>query len=555
MKVLVHFGAGAIGRGFIAPLFTASGWQVVFIDVNEQVVADLQGGSYQIEEVSRAGREMCTIEPVSALDGRDQVAVAEALANCDLASTAVGLGALRYLGAVFAEGITQRIAQRSEPLDVLLCENGIDAVQQLHAAVREAGAQPGDLDRLGLVRTSIGRMIPPPQAEKPLLVEPFAQLPVERRAFQGAPPSDVAGIVLADDFDLVQRKKLYLHNCTHACFAYAGAQRGYTDLPQCVADPDLAALVRAASEEVITSLVLAHGSTPEQQEQIQVHARAFVSELFERYANPYLGDTVARVGRDPWRKLAPGDRLVGAAQLCVQQGVTPHFLANFILSATAWNIDDADRDVERWRDMQQHGWRNLVIAAGLSEEDPLMTTLDVAAARRQAAEQIRAAGMVISSSEEAEIEIADFGLKRYEELGLAILVYCNTDRCCAKELAMLPGQICPEHLHPPVDGDPGKEETFRVRQGEVHLFVAGESDNAEAQSFAEQFIPSDKRDAFAAYQHVHLGPGDQYTLAPNTPHWFVAGQDGAVVSEFSTKSRDEADIFLDPEIQRLPDLD
>ena len=181
-----------------------------------------------------------------------------------------------------------------------------------------------------------------------------------------------------------------------------------------------------------------------------------------------------------------------------------------------------------------------------------MSALDLAAARSQAAKQIRDAGMIITADEEATIEIADFGLQRYDELGLAILVYCNTDRCCAKELAMLPGQICPEHLHPPVDDDPGKEETFRVRQGEVHLFVAGDADNAEAQAFAEQFIPADKKDAFAAYKHVHLLPGDQYTLDPNTPHWFVAGKEGAVVSEFSTKSRDEADIFLDAEIQRVP---
>jgi D-lyxose ketol-isomerase len=129
----------------------------------------------------------------------------------------------------------------------------------------------------------------------------------------------------------------------------------------------------------------------------------------------------------------------------------------------------------------------------------------------------------------------------------------NTESCCAKELAMLPGQLCPEHRHPPVDGKPGKEETFRVRAGEVHLFLPGHKKDSGEREHALQLVPADKRDAFTVFKHVHLWPGDQYTLKANTPHWFVAGSEGAVVSEFSTASRDEADIFTDDTIIRVPD--
>jgi D-lyxose ketol-isomerase len=101
----------------------------------------------------------------------------------------------------------------------------------------------------------------------------------------------------------------------------------------------------------------------------------------------------------------------------------------------------------------------------------------------------------------------------------------NTDRVCAKELVLFPHQRCPEHRHPPFEGEPGKEETFRVRRGVVHLHVEGASD-------------------------VTLGPGDQYTIPPNTPHSFEAGDEGAIVSEFSTTSRDALDIFTDPRIVR-----
>jgi D-lyxose ketol-isomerase len=135
------------------------------------------------------------------------------------------------------------------------------------------------------------------------------------------------------------------------------------------------------------------------------------------------------------------------------------------------------------------------------------------------------AGIVLTPREREEIEIADFGLGRLDEVGLQIVVYVNTDRVCAKELVLFPHQLCPEHRHPPVGGEPGKEETFRVRRGTVRLHVEGAGD-------------------------VVLGPGEQYTIPPNMLHSFQAGDDGAIVSEFSTTSRDALDVFTDPQIVR-----
>jgi D-lyxose ketol-isomerase len=157
------------------------------------------------------------------------------------------------------------------------------------------------------------------------------------------------------------------------------------------------------------------------------------------------------------------------------------------------------------------------------------------------------AGIVITSHEAEHLEAADFGLNRYEEIGLGVLVYVNTARCCAKELAMLPNQICPEHRHPWIGGEPGKEETFRCRWGEVYIYVPGEP---TAKPLGH--VPADKKSAFTVWHEIVLKPGEQFTLPPDTLHWFQAGPEGAVVSEFSTASRDEIDIFTDPEIVRIP---
>jgi D-lyxose ketol-isomerase len=135
------------------------------------------------------------------------------------------------------------------------------------------------------------------------------------------------------------------------------------------------------------------------------------------------------------------------------------------------------------------------------------------------------AGIVLTAKERDAIEVADFGLGQLEQIGLQLVVYVNTDRVCAKELVLFPGQACPEHRHPPVGVEPGKEETFRCRTGSVHLWVDG-------------------------HGAVVLRPGEQFTIPPDTLHRFQAGDEGAIVSEFSTRSCDDADVFTDPRIRR-----
>lgn len=143
--------------------------------------------------------------------------------------------------------------------------------------------------------------------------------------------------------------------------------------------------------------------------------------------------------------------------------------------------------------------------------------------RERAAKLLADAGIVLT--ERDELEITDLGLGRFEEVGLSLVVYENNDRYCAKELVLFPNQLCPEHRHPPVGDDPGKQETFRVRTGLVTLFVDGRGE-------------------------MTLRPGDQFTIPPDTLHWFRAGDEGAIVSEFSSPSRDEYDVFTDPTIVR-----
>ena len=153
------------------------------------------------------------------------------------------------------------------------------------------------------------------------------------------------------------------------------------------------------------------------------------------------------------------------------------------------------------------------------------------------------AGIVLSEAEKNGIEVADFGLDMVDQVGLQLLTYINTQRVCAKEMVLLPYQTCPEHKHVPTAGMEGKEETFRCRYGKVYLYVSGEGEKDEIQG---KIPPTD----VSVFQEVVLLPGEQYTIYPETWHWFQAGEDGAVISEFSTRSTDETDVFTDKRIIR-----
>jgi D-lyxose ketol-isomerase len=176
-----------------------------------------------------------------------------------------------------------------------------------------------------------------------------------------------------------------------------------------------------------------------------------------------------------------------------------------------------------------------------------MTTKDVELAKAAAVVLLRKARIAVTRSELETMEVADLGLGDLKHVGIEVIVYENNDRYCAKELVLLPRQICPEHRHPRVNGrNPGKKETFRCRYGEVYLYVAGERTPKPKARVSRTYKPF-----LTVWHEIVLRSGDMYTLPPNAPHWFQAGDKGAVVSEFSSTSTDENDVYTDPRVRRV----
>ena len=180
-----------------------------------------------------------------------------------------------------------------------------------------------------------------------------------------------------------------------------------------------------------------------------------------------------------------------------------------------------------------------------------MKLKDVIRVRKRAARLLEKADIVLTEPEKENIEISDFGLNDTEHVGLQVVIYENNDRYCAKEIVMFPRQMCPEHRHPALtERNIGKQETFRCRWGDVFLYVEGEPTRKP-----KAVVPPKYKKYLTCWHEIVLRPGDQFTIKPNTLHWFQAGSRGAVVSEFSSTSVDESDIWTDPRMMRLPVVD
>jgi len=175
----------------------------------------------------------------------------------------------------------------------------------------------------------------------------------------------------------------------------------------------------------------------------------------------------------------------------------------------------------------------------------MITRKEQQTARQQAADMIRQAGIHITDKEADGIEIVDFGLGRLEKEGVQVLTLVQTERISIKVLVLFPNQTEPEHWHPPVGSDPGKEETVRVITGTMYFYVPGEN------TFKEGFLVKGKEHCYTMRHELVMRPGDQITLAPGVKHWFQARDEGVVLYSFSTVARDAMDQFSDKGIVRV----
>ena len=339
----VMYGAGNIGRGFIGQLFSASGYDVSFVDVAEPVVDALnRNGRYPVRVLLQEGHREEWVERVSAVNGRDEAAVAETIANADLMATAVGVNVLKFIVRPIALGLQKRFEANRKPLNIIICENLIGADELLRELIM-AELPDGEIrawftDQVGLCEASIGRMVPiqtpEMQGDNPLrvCVEAYNELPVDRDAFKGELPA-LQNLKPFSPFSFYIERKLYIHNMGHALCAYLGDTYGDEFIWQAMQRPLVELTVLRAMTQ--SAMALAQRYSVDCRTLLQ-----HVDDLLMRFKNRQLGDTCFRVGRDLRRKLAANDRLAGAIDSCKKAGVDNRYICLAYAFALRFSQDD-----------------------------------------------------------------------------------------------------------------------------------------------------------------------------------------------------------------------
>lgn len=338
----VHFGAGNIGRGFVGLLLHQAGYHVVFADVAEALIDQLRAAdSYQVHTVGEDSATL-TVDDFSALNsGTAEGDVVQEIAGADVVTTAVGPNILRFVAPVIARGIAAR-ADGAAPLQVMACENAINATDLLAEEIRKAypADAPALEGRAVFANTAVDRIVPNQEPGQGLdvTVETFFEWAVERGPFKGAEP-DIPGVTWVEDLAPYIERKLFTVNTGHATSAYFGFAAGHEKISDALADPAVAAKVRAVLEETKALLVAKHGFAEAEQE-------AYVQKILTRFANPYLPDTVVRVGRAPLRKLSRHERFIGPAAELAERGTTPSALLAAIGAALRFRVPEDQESVQ-----------------------------------------------------------------------------------------------------------------------------------------------------------------------------------------------------------------
>jgi mannitol-1-phosphate 5-dehydrogenase len=349
IKKLVQFGAGKIGRSFIGQLFSRSGYEVVFVDISQNLIDALnRKRQYRVIIKSDAGEEILLVKNVRGICLNDTEEVIRELADTTIAALSVGQQGLPDAIPVIARAlIRRRDHYGNRPLDFIIAENMRNADQFLRNGLSRGLPQDYPLDsQVGLVETSIGKMVPIMSEndveEDPLQVfaEPYNTLIVAKNGFKNPVPG-VLNLEAKENIKAWVDRKLFIHNLGHAAAAYLGFRKH----PQAVYihevldDPEILTATRQTmlqSADILMALYPGEFTT----EGLRMH----IEDLLFRFRNKALGDTLFRVGSDLYRKLSPEDRLVAPINTAILLNKPYDLILKVLTAAISFRATDEKGD-------------------------------------------------------------------------------------------------------------------------------------------------------------------------------------------------------------------
>ena len=354
----VHFGAGNIGRGFIALILTESNYDVTFVTRNKTKISQLQLRNEYPVNIANQDRNQRIVRNVTAISSQNKNAIANQIATANLITTAVGVANLPNIAPKIALGIRLRmLLNNTEPLHIIACENTINSSTKLKKYVYQH--LPPEFHEkashfVAFPNTAVDRIVPAIHHEDPLevTVEPYHEWIIDRSAMlEGLPP--IEGVQLVDSLEAFIERKLFTVNTGHCSIAYLGYLKGYSTIQEVMTDPKLSPYIKKVMQETGDMLVEKHDFDEKEQTQ-------YINKTLKRFSNPYLSDEIVRVGRSPLRKLSINDRLVRPTMLTYDLGLDVSNLTNAIAAALLYDHDEDPEAIELKQAIQSHSIHEVI---------------------------------------------------------------------------------------------------------------------------------------------------------------------------------------------------
>jgi mannitol-1-phosphate 5-dehydrogenase len=342
MKIII-IGAGRVGLGALGITLWAQGHELVFAARREELAQSLARHGYDvlIKGQVETRQEVRGVRAVK-MPGPE---FAQEISQAEQIYTAVRPDNLPWIAPQLAEALLYRIKSGvTRPLDVFCCENLKNAGSQLERLIftnlpfqyaqdvqERIGFNAAISDRIVSAQAADerGRQVITADAGGAVL---FDTLQVKG---DFTPQSPFKGL---ENFPASMEEKLYILNCGHAVCAYLGYRKGYTYIHEAMADETINRAVVGAMLESQRALQSKYGRA--------LHYATMISEILASFSNAALMDTIARVGRDPLRKLQADDRLIGPVKLAYRHGIEPTNLIQGCAAAFAFQPANDPQAVE-----------------------------------------------------------------------------------------------------------------------------------------------------------------------------------------------------------------
>jgi len=370
----VHFGAGNIGRGFVAEFLHKSGYEVVFCDVQDDVIEQLnKQKSYKAIQVGSDGNSTSTITNYRAINTKTHAEEAiEEIKTADVVTCSVGPNVLKFIAPLIAKGIDAR-PNNATPLAVIACENAIGATDTLAEHIKSPEntdeARLGDHhERARYANSAIDRIVPAqdPDAGLDVKLEKFYEWIVESTPFHDHQPPAIKGVKWVEDLTPYIERKLFTVNTGHAAAAYHGYNLRKTTVYDALQEKQVMEEVEKALAETSTLIVDKHDINEDEQ-------KAYVQKIITRIGNPHLEDAVERVARAPLRKLSRQERFIGPAAELAEEGKSFDALLDATEMAFRFQNVEGDAESEELAKIMESTKPEAVVekVCGLTEEDKL----------------------------------------------------------------------------------------------------------------------------------------------------------------------------------------